>query len=113
MAVDRINGISGGNSYGGRGGAGNSDNFTRAISNKIDELREKILNGETEEKFQIGNASYTLKEWDKILERFDSQEEAVRKMMREEQQERMEDAKQEKEIVANMQKKLREKYNLS
>lgn len=112
MAVDRINGISSGNSYGGRTSSSNSEDFTKAISNKIDELREKLLNGDTEEKFQIGNASYTLKEWDKVLERFDSQEEAVREMMKAEQEKKIEDAEQEKLLSENMQKKLQEKYNL-
>lgn len=112
MAVDRINGISAGNTYGAKAGTGNFDEFTGAISDKIDELREKILNGDTEETFQIGGVSYTLKEWDRVLEEFDSQEEAVRAMMKEEQEKRMEDAEQEKMLAENMQKKLQEKYNL-
>lgn len=58
----------------------------KRISDKINEILTKIKNGETEPSFQIGAKSYTQKEWDKLLERFDSIEENIRESMREEQE---------------------------
>lgn len=50
----------------------------QVIRDKIYEIYTKILNGETEESFQIGGQSFTLKEWDKLLEQFDLAEEAIK-----------------------------------
>lgn len=114
MAVDRVNGIAVGNSYNGSKNTNTytSEDFTKAISDKIDELKDKIANGDTEAKFQIGDESYTIKEWNRLLEKFDSQEEAVKKLMKEEQEDRLEDAQKSKEAVESMRKKLNKSYNL-
>lgn len=47
-------------------------------------LFEKIKKGEAETSFQIGASSFTLKEWDRFLEKFDSAEETVEKAIQEE-----------------------------
>lgn len=56
------------------------------LQEKIQDLSEKIQNGETEPSYQIGAQSFTLKEWDEFLAKFDSAEEAIRELMREEQE---------------------------
>lgn len=48
------------------------------ISKRKDEIAEKIKNGETEPSFTIGNASYTVKEWDRLLAKVDKNNERVR-----------------------------------
>jgi hypothetical protein len=44
----------------------------------------KIQNGDTETKFQIGSESLTEKEWNQMLEKFDSQEDAIKEAVAEE-----------------------------
>jgi hypothetical protein len=44
----------------------------------------KIQNGDTETKFQIGSESLTEKEWNQMLEKFDSQEDAIKEAVEEE-----------------------------
>lgn len=48
------------------------------ISSRKNEIAEKIKNGETEPTFSIGNATYTVKEWDKLLAKVDKNNEEVR-----------------------------------
>lgn len=64
-------------------------------------LLEKIQNGEGETSYQIGSQSFTEKEWDKFLDRFDSIEEIIRELMRE-RQERMKEEQEKKEIAEEM-----------
>lgn len=54
------------------------------IREEIEKIREKVKNGDTEVSFQIGGTSFTLKEWDKLLEKFDTVQEAIREQMKEE-----------------------------
>ena len=42
------------------------------IKEKMQEIYDKLQNGDTEIKFQIGNQEFTIKEWDNFLEKFDS-----------------------------------------
>lgn len=49
----------------------------------IEELQEKIENGDTEESFQIGAQTFTIKEWKEFLDKFDSVQEVIEKLMRE------------------------------
>lgn len=53
------------------------------LREKSEEILEKLRNGETEVTYQIGGASYTEKEWDKLLEKFDDIQEDVRRKMEE------------------------------
>ncbi len=48
------------------------------ISNRKSEIAEKVRNGETEPTFSIGSATFTVKEWDKLLSKVDINNEQVR-----------------------------------
>lgn len=54
----------------------------RAIQEKIDELLEKIRKGELAPSIPTGAGSFTLEEWEKQLEKFDRQQEEMRRNMR-------------------------------
>lgn len=56
------------------------------ISNKKNEIAEKLKTGETEPTFAIGAETYTCKEWDKLIRKFDKTLDAIK----EEQKERKE-----------------------
>ena len=53
------------------------------LREKREEILEKLRNGETEESYPIGAESYTEKEWDKLLKKFDDIQEDVRRKMEE------------------------------
>ena len=48
------------------------------ISNRKSEIAEKIKNGDTEPTFSIGSATFTVKEWNKLLDKVDKNNEEVR-----------------------------------
>lgn len=54
------------------------------------ELYYKIMNGKTEQTFAIGAQEFSIKEWNKFIERFDESEENVKQMVEEEIEKRME-----------------------
>lgn len=64
------------------------------LRRQMDLMYDKLLNGETEERFPIGSSSFTLKEWREFLERFDSIEEALRELIKEEIAKRTEKAEE-------------------
>lgn len=53
------------------------------LREKSEEILEKLRNGETEVSYPIGGESYTEKEWDKLLKKFDDIQEDVRQKMEE------------------------------
>ena len=57
---------------------------------KMEQMSEAVRNGETEPTFQIGSESYTIKEWDKLLESFDDAEEEIREQIQEEIEQKLE-----------------------
>lgn len=59
--------------------------YTEILKEKINEIYIKIKNGDTEPAYQIGAQSFTEKEWKKFIDTFDSIEEAVQELMKEEQ----------------------------
>lgn len=70
--------------------------YRKLLAEKIEELYERIKNGEPETSYPIGAASFTEKEWEQLIRKFDAVQEAVR----EEQKARLEKVKkkeQEKE----------------
>lgn len=86
------------NSKAGKGAADkNRDNdytkeeMLQIISERMEEIYEKVKNNDTETSFQIGSQSFTMKEWDRILEQFDAIQEEIREQMREEQAKRQEE----------------------
>lgn len=61
------------------------------ISNRIRDMYIKVKNNDTEPSFQIGSQSFTEKEWNEVLEQFDSAQEEIREQMKEEQAKRQKD----------------------
>lgn len=68
------------------------------LREKSEEILEKLRNGETEVAYPIGGESYTEKEWDKLLQKFDDIQEDVRRKM-EERFMKMEEKEEEKRIA--------------
>ena len=66
--------------------------YRRIISERRNEIYEKLKNGDTEESFQIGGNSFTEKEWDKLLAEVDDITEEMREAMREEHEKRFAEA---------------------
>lgn len=77
--------------------------YRKFLKKTVEELYVKFQNGESEPSYQIGAASFTEREWDKLLEKFDELEDSIRTQMREEHKKRME----EKENSASQQKQTR------
>ena len=70
--------------------------YQRIISERKNEIYEKLKSGDTEQSFQIGGNSFTEKEWDKLLSEVDDITEEMREAMREEHQKRFAEAVEEK-----------------
>ena len=68
------------------------------LRKKSEEILEKLRNGETEVSYQIGGESYTEKEWDKLLKKFDDIQEDVRRKM-EERIRKLEEKEEEKRMA--------------
>lgn len=84
---------------------GKEEIFTREeifqmISERTQEIYEKVKNNDTETSFQIGSQSFTIKEWNKLLEQFDAVQEDIREQMQEEQ------AKRQKETTTRITKRV-------
>lgn len=62
--------------------------YVTMFRDKIEELFVKIQKGNMEPTYQIGSQSFTEKEWDGFLKKFDTIEEAMREAMREEHDEK-------------------------
>ena len=71
------------------------------IKQKIEELFVKIQNGDTEPTYQIGSQSFTEKEWEEFLDKFDSVEEAIQELMKEEQARKETEEAQKEGMVIN------------
>lgn len=71
---------------------------TRTLRQKmqdiIDKLNEKVRNGETAPSFQIGAQSFTIEEWDRMMERIDAVQEEIREQQRAKQGERLKEEAQ-------------------
>ena len=59
------------------------EKYMEAIRKQIEEMQEKIENGEINETFQIGGQSFTVEEWNEFLEKFDSIQEVLEALMKE------------------------------
>lgn len=51
--------------------------YREQIQEKMEEMAENIRKGTIQPKFQIGAQAFTVKEWEKLLEKFDAAEEAL------------------------------------
>ena len=58
------------------------------IRERMEEIFVKVQNNDTEESFQIGGSSFTIKEWEEFLEKFDDAEDEIRELLKEEQAKR-------------------------
>lgn len=56
----------------------------QAIRDRINELLEKLENGDIEPSYQIGGRSFTEREWGKLLDEFDNAEDTLKKLLEEE-----------------------------
>ena len=66
----------------------------------MEQIFIKIQNGDIEPTYQIGSQFFTEKEWETFLEKFDSVEEAIQELIKEEQaREEAEEAKTENELA--------------
>ena len=65
-------------------------NYDAIFHQKMVEMSEKLRNGETEQKIQIGSNAYTVKEWKKLLTSFDKAQDQIREEIEEEVRIRME-----------------------
>lgn len=74
------------------------------IKEKMQEIYDKLQNGDTDTKFQIGNQEFTIKEWDSFLEKFDSVQDAIRAALEEklekQEEERIEEENQSKSALS-------------
>lgn len=74
-----------------------SEEIVQILQGKSKEMYEKIKNGETEPSYQIGKCSFTEKQWNKLLEKFDAVQEMFRKQREEENARKEAKAKREAE----------------
>ena len=86
------------------------EEYMEFIRKHIEEMQEKLDNGEINETFQIGAKSFTLEEWKKLLEEFDSIQEILKELMKErheklEQQQLREEKKKEEKKKEEKKKK--------
>ena len=54
------------------------------FSAAVQEIYDKVRNGDTEESIPIGGQSFTIKEWDRLMKRFDKVQEGIRESIEEE-----------------------------
>ncbi len=64
------------------------------MADMIAKLNEKVKNGETEQSFRIGAQSFTIREWDQMIERIDAAQEAFREQQRSRRGERLKEKAQ-------------------
>ena len=75
--------------------------YAKILEEKINEIFVKIQNGDTEPTYQIGAQSFTEKEWEEFLDKFDSIEEAIQELMKEEQARKEAEEAQKENVFTN------------
>lgn len=75
------------------------------IREKMQEIYDKLQNGDTETKFQIGNQEFSIKEWDSFLEKFDSVQDAIREALEEKIEKQTEEHFEEEDLEETSDKK--------
>ena len=92
--IEKLEGIAGATD------TGETVDYVKFLEEKINEIFVKIQNGDTEPTYQIGAQSFTEKEWEEFLNKFDSIEEAIQELMKEEQaRKEAEEAKKENVVI--------------
>ncbi len=96
-----------------RSSAAEQEENRKLFKERILEIREKIQRGEADETYQIGSRSYTVDEWDRFLENFDSIQEVLKELMRERLEKKEEEAlKKEREDKIQEKEELEEELLL-
>lgn len=75
------------------------------IREKMQEIYDKLQNGDTETKFMIGNQEFSIKEWDSFLEKFDSVQDAIREALEEKIEKQTEEHFEEEDLEETVDKK--------
>ncbi len=65
------------------------DSLIEQINSYKTELYDKLLNNETEVKIRIGSQEFSEKEWDKLIERVDKEQERVQEALKEKEEKRI------------------------
>lgn len=64
--------------------SGQDMDYRQFLLEKMEEMRAKIKNGTIQPKIQIGAEAYTEEEWQKLLDKIDAAEEAIRQQVEDE-----------------------------
>ena len=64
--------------------------YMKKVQEKIEEIYQKLISGDTEVSYQIGGESMTEKEWEMLLAKFDNIQEDIRELAKEEQEKTLE-----------------------
>ena len=75
------------------------------IREKMQEIYDKLQNGDTETKFRIGNQEFSIKEWDSFLEKFDNVQDAIREALEEKIEKQTEEHFEEEDLEETVDKK--------
>ncbi len=75
--------------------------YAKILEERLNEIFVKIQSGNTEPAYMIGAQSFTEKEWEEFLDKFDSFEEAIRELMKEEQTRKEEEENKKEDMVIN------------
>ena len=62
-------------------------------------MAQEVLREIEEESFAIGAESYTVKEWDKLIERFDRVEDVIKKQVEEDIEKRKEEEEKKEQLL--------------
>lgn len=65
-------------------------NYMDMLKAKMEEMEEKIRNGETEESIPTGGQSFTVKEWNKLISTFDKAQDKIKEAIEEESEKQKE-----------------------
>ena len=93
--IEKLEGLTGADTV----GTEETVDYAKFLEEKINEISVKIQNGETEPTYQIGSQSFTEKEWEEFLDKFDSIEETIRELMKEEQERKEAEEAQKEDVV--------------
>ena len=81
--------------------ADESMDYAKILEEKIHEIFVKIQNGDTEPTYQIGAQSFTEKEWEEFLDKFDTTQEAIQELVKEEQERKEAEEARKDDVVIN------------
>lgn len=61
----------------------NTQELMQEIRDRKNEIYDKVQKGELEERFQIGSQSYTVKEWNRLMDVFDASQDKFKALLEE------------------------------